>query len=408
MYSLAEAEKNEELREEILREIVLRCLKNYWRLNAGLAGLNLANPDVKRQVQQLAWRDFGLPEAVFAAFDLKSISGEELDARCSPMRPICKNLYVLMLNVAYQMVEKAVGSVSVAESRDAVKFYAETLRNYASATLLQNYGVACLELIRKLDSALLSNTDEYSQVLRDADDALSTAVAVLEAMGRTENTAFCETLMNWAAVARFQRDFVEMERRVRRATSSPHCSALIRGNGAFFLARYALDSGDNAKLQEQKQELIRLAGDDRNVAAIYDCGVVHFWLNELDDSVPFFDRAVKHPNTKAGALYMLGIVHLRQGKLELAMDECVNCVAFDPSFQKADLIYAKAALAVRQPNPEIRLDALKELVGKLQTVAKSSSYGGDVYFLLGKCETIEFCSFLTRFSRFQAFGSCTI
>ncbi len=385
LHQMAVAGNHQALQSEILREIVIRSVKNYWRLNASSRAIDFSSATVVGAIQALALRDFGLPADQFARFDLSSLTEAILSQRCLPERSVVKNLYALSFNVALLIVEKAKSSVSLEESRDGIAFYEKTLQNFASVVLLQNYGVACLELVRKLESSVMGDSEECVRVLTQADRALSTSVAVLEAHKKTENSQFCETLMNWAAVARFQRQFVQMEERIRRATSSSYCTPLLRGNGAFFLARYAYDAGDMEKLKEQKKELIRLSEDEKNDVAIYDCGVVHFWLNELEESIPFFSKATKNDGTKAGALYMMAILRLQLGQLVECMSVCDQCVAFDPSFQKANIIYSKASLRWHPESAEERLDALKRAATKLQSIAEESTFGGEVYFLLGQC-----------------------
>jgi hypothetical protein len=125
-------------------------------------------------------------------------------------------------------VEKAKSSLSIEDSRRAVKFYESTLSNYSSAPLLQNFGVSLVELVRKLESA--GQREEIPELLEKvrclerrkvsfdvegiskADRALETALTVQQ-IASQDDAALAETAMNWAAVARFQNKPQEMVRK---------------------------------------------------------------------------------------------------------------------------------------------------------------------------------------------------
>lgn len=125
-------------------------------------------------------------------------------------------------------MEKAKSSLSIEDSRRAVKFYESTLSNYSSAPLLQNFGVSLVELVRKLESA--GQREEIPELLEKvrclerrkvsfdvegiskADRALETALTVQQ-IASQDDAALAETAMNWAAVARFQNKPQEMVRK---------------------------------------------------------------------------------------------------------------------------------------------------------------------------------------------------
>jgi tetratricopeptide (TPR) repeat protein len=167
------------------------------------------------------------------------------------------------------------------------------------------------------------------------------------------------------------------------AWSFPKCSNLIKGNGAFFLARKAFDSNDQAGLNEMREMLSGLANlPNAGPVVIYDCGVVNFWMNRYNDAEIMFDRATAFDEVKSGALYMLSILRLNGGDLVGALASCKACIEFDPTFSKAALIESKAALQL-EVDPEQKLNLLKHAIGSLNNV--SEPYFGETAFLLGRC-----------------------
>lgn len=375
LHEMAEKAGDTALAAGLLEEITVRSLKNLFRetLDEG----QVLDPE---RLRLRAREDFGFSKPL-------SPVTPELLARARSSKVKVRRLFTFCLFVAYALVDANKAGTSVATAEEAVRWYRQALQQYPSILLMQNLGVALTEQVRHLVGNQHAATKEIEALLVEADEVLSSAVELM-VLNQTTGPSFCETMMNWAAVARFQGDAVALEKRCAAATASPDCPLVIRGNGAFFRARRAHEDGDRDALLQQQGVLMNLVRDhpvDVSSAAIYDAGVVSWWLNDTTNADYYFQLATQRPDTKAGALYMLATMRLQAGRLTDAMQSCESLLECDATFLKAHVLWAKAAQRYRPDTAEARLELLKQIVGRLNSMGNAgSSFGGDVPLLLGQ------------------------
>ena len=291
------------------------------------------------------------------------------------------------------MLEEGKAAESLETGLKAVQFYRDTIRDYASEVLLENFAVAVLEVVRKLRNRATGSAEDIAALLEEADEAFQTVfelkILYKDASG-TRRMAL--TLTNWATVARFQENWDLCEKRIRRAWKISN-NLLIRANGAFLLAQGAHTTGNLALLEEMRQEMCTIADANENNAsfavALYDCGVIHDWLHESELAVHYFQLAAKHDSIRAAALYMLASLRYKSEDYDAAVDFCELCLAQDPQFTKAQLVLCKASLnnleAGNGGDLEAQLETLKALVARLSPLCVSGTvFGGETYYLNGK------------------------
>lgn len=396
--------REDELHSCLLGEMVARCLKNLAREK--WASLDADGSNLQSDIDQLIafvtaevsaevvvqylLRDFDFmadPGSVGHQISMQRSRAIQLlgiNPAHERVDAVVKHLFSFSFYTAYRLIEERFKSIEIADARKAVQFYRKTLETLASEHLLQNYAVSCVELVRKLVGAQVTHSrQETDALLESAEEAFATVCEVKTLYGTDTGEDFAEMLVSWSAAARFKENWDLMERRIRRAWSISGIKMSTRTNGIFLLARKGLDEKNISLLHEMRDDLVKLVDEDKvGAVAIYDCGVICWWCGD-DRAATYFEMATLHEETRNGALYMLAILAYQMEDWDQTVARSTACLEADPTFFKASIMMAKGLMkqAADQP-PEQQLETLKGVIGYLEKVLATSSFGGEVYALM--------------------------